>query len=110
MIGVYPRSSAASSLALASLPTLASWRSPWPGLSARAATRTILLMNPTVTDATEGAPDPVTRRASPNGPAAAHSGRSVIVRIRRQDAPDKPDTARWEEFAVPHRPNMNVIS
>jgi succinate dehydrogenase / fumarate reductase iron-sulfur subunit len=63
-------------------------------------------MNPTVTDATEGAPN----RASTNGPAAASSGRSVIVRIRRQDNPDKPETARWEEFAVPHRPNMNVIS
>jgi succinate dehydrogenase / fumarate reductase iron-sulfur subunit len=32
----------------------------------------------------------------------------VPIRIRRQDAPDKP--ARWEEFAVPKRPNMNIIS
>ena len=54
-------------------------------------------MNPSTTDATAGAPD----RAA---------GRKVIVRIRRQDAPDKPETARWEEFAVPHAPNMNIIS
>ncbi|HWP39936.1 MAG TPA: succinate dehydrogenase iron-sulfur subunit [Tepidisphaeraceae bacterium] len=33
---------------------------------------------------------------------------TVIIRIRRQDGPDKPH--RWEEFAVPWRPNMNVIS
>ena len=56
-------------------------------------------MNPTVTDATKNEPQ--------QGNGAA---RKVVVRIRRQDAPDKPDTARWEEFAVPHRPNMNVIS
>ena len=34
--------------------------------------------------------------------------KTVPIRIRRQDGPDKP--ARWEEFAVPHRQNMNVIS
>lgn len=34
--------------------------------------------------------------------------RTVTIRIRRQDGPDKP--SRWEEFAVPHRPNMNIIS
>jgi succinate dehydrogenase / fumarate reductase, iron-sulfur subunit len=60
-------------------------------------------MNPTVTDATAGAPD----RTAAGTP---QTGRTVLVRIRRQDAPDKPDTARWEEFAVPYRPNMNVIS
>ena len=54
-------------------------------------------MNPTVTDATAPAPDPA-------------AGRTVTIRIRRQDGPDKPDTARWEEFSVPHRPNMNIIS
>lgn len=32
----------------------------------------------------------------------------VLVRIRRQDGPDQP--SRWEEFAVPLRSNMNVIS
>ena len=36
------------------------------------------------------------------------TGRKIIIRIRRQDGPDKPH--RWEEFAVPYRPNMNVIS
>jgi succinate dehydrogenase / fumarate reductase, iron-sulfur subunit len=36
------------------------------------------------------------------------TGRKIVIRIRRQDAPDKP--SRWEEFAVPYRPNMNIIS
>lgn len=36
------------------------------------------------------------------------SGKSVRLRIRRQDGPDKPP--RWEEFSVPSRPNMNIIS
>lgn len=36
--------------------------------------------------------------------------RLVHLKIRRQDAPDKPDTRRWEEFKVPYLPNMNVIS
>lgn len=52
-------------------------------------------MNPTVTDATNRAPDPVT-------------GKPVIIRIRRQDHPAAP--ARWEEFSVPHRPNLNLIA
>ncbi|HEY2586608.1 MAG TPA: succinate dehydrogenase iron-sulfur subunit [Tepidisphaeraceae bacterium] len=54
-------------------------------------------MNPTVTDATP-----------PDQQKKAAEERKVIIRIRRQDAPGKP--ARWEEFAVPHRPNMNIIS
>ncbi len=33
---------------------------------------------------------------------------SIIIRIRRQDGPSAP--SRWEEFAVPYRPNMNIIS
>ena len=36
------------------------------------------------------------------------SDRSVIIRIRRQDDPSA--QSRWEEFAVPRRPNMNIIS
>ncbi|HVT90828.1 MAG TPA: succinate dehydrogenase iron-sulfur subunit [Tepidisphaeraceae bacterium] len=36
------------------------------------------------------------------------AGNSVIIRIRRQDGPNKP--SRWEEFSVPRRPNMNIIS
>jgi succinate dehydrogenase / fumarate reductase iron-sulfur subunit len=34
--------------------------------------------------------------------------RTISIRIKRQDAPGQ--AARWEEFAVPHRPNMNIIS
>jgi succinate dehydrogenase / fumarate reductase, iron-sulfur subunit len=39
---------------------------------------------------------------------AVDSERKVTLRIRRQDAPGK--EPRWEEFAVPHRPNINIIS
>jgi succinate dehydrogenase / fumarate reductase, iron-sulfur subunit len=57
-------------------------------------------MNPTVTDpiATGGS------RSAGQG----DSGRKVVIRIRRQDRPG--DAHRWEEFAIPHRPNMNIIS
>ena len=34
--------------------------------------------------------------------------RTIELRIRRQDRPTA--AARWEEFSLPHRPNMNVIS
>jgi succinate dehydrogenase / fumarate reductase iron-sulfur subunit len=40
--------------------------------------------------------------------SVSNAEQSVIIRIRRQDGPEKP--ARWEEFAVPYRANMNVIS
>ena len=33
---------------------------------------------------------------------------TILIRIKRQDGPGKP--SRWEEFAVPKRPNMNIIS
>src|SRR5688500_8019389 len=52
-------------------------------------------MNPATTTATAGAPD-------------AKAGKSIRIRIKRQDRADAP--ARWEEFDVPHRPNMNIIS
>lgn len=38
----------------------------------------------------------------------SESKTNVILKIRRQDGPGKP--ARWEEFSVPRRPNMNIIS
>jgi succinate dehydrogenase / fumarate reductase iron-sulfur subunit len=41
-------------------------------------------------------------------PMPADGPKTVLIRIRRQDGPDKP--SRWEQFAVPQRPNMNVIS
>ncbi len=34
--------------------------------------------------------------------------KSVIIKIKRQDTPTS--KAYWEEFSVPYRPNMNVIS
>ncbi|OGF13168.1 MAG: succinate dehydrogenase iron-sulfur subunit [Candidatus Eisenbacteria bacterium RBG_16_71_46] len=33
---------------------------------------------------------------------------TIELKIRRQDAPSAPP--RWEEFSLPYRPNMNVIS
>ena len=34
--------------------------------------------------------------------------KTIRLKIRRQDGPGKP--SRWEEFEVPYRPKMNVIS
>ena len=42
--------------------------------------------------------------------APGASGRKVRLKIRRQDAADKPDSRRWEEFEVDYLPRMNVIS
>ena len=36
--------------------------------------------------------------------------RLVKLKVRRQDGADRPETKRWEEFAVPYQPHMNVIS
>lgn len=32
----------------------------------------------------------------------------IVLRIRRQDRPGA--SPRWEEFAVPRRPNMNIAA
>jgi succinate dehydrogenase / fumarate reductase iron-sulfur subunit len=53
-------------------------------------------MNPGTTDAT--------RPGDGNG----QDSRKIVIRIKRQDGPGKP--SRWEEFAVPWRPQMNLIS
>ena len=53
-------------------------------------------MNPTTTDL--NAPQPT----------GADAARNIVIRIRRQDDPNHPH--RWEEFAIPYRANMNVIS
>jgi succinate dehydrogenase / fumarate reductase iron-sulfur subunit len=47
-----------------------------------------------------------TPTSTPAPPATG--SRTITIRIRRQDGPDQP--SRWEEFAVPYRPNMNIIS
>ena len=39
---------------------------------------------------------------------ASNTEKNIIIRVRRQDGPNEP--SHWEEFAVPYRPNMNVIS
>ncbi|MDP9172957.1 MAG: succinate dehydrogenase iron-sulfur subunit [Planctomycetota bacterium] len=43
-----------------------------------------------------------------DSPLPASSDRKIVLRIRRQDGPGQPQ--RWEEFVVPYRPNMNIIS
>jgi succinate dehydrogenase / fumarate reductase iron-sulfur subunit len=48
---------------------------------------------------------PTRAAGSSASPAAA---KSVLIRIKRQDSPGKPP--RWEEFSVPRRPNMSIIS
>jgi succinate dehydrogenase / fumarate reductase iron-sulfur subunit len=35
-------------------------------------------------------------------------GNTIELRVKRQDGPEAP--ARWEEFRIPYRPRMNVIS
>jgi succinate dehydrogenase / fumarate reductase iron-sulfur subunit len=50
--------------------------------------------------------NPGTTNASPT--PVNPPDRTVLIRIRRQDHPDKPSYV--EEFKVPVRPNMNVIS
>jgi succinate dehydrogenase / fumarate reductase iron-sulfur subunit len=43
------------------------------------------------------------------GRASAQAApRQVELRIRRREGPDKP--AYWEEFSIPYRPNLNIIS
>ncbi|MFI5381455.1 MAG: succinate dehydrogenase iron-sulfur subunit [Tepidisphaerales bacterium] len=39
---------------------------------------------------------------------SSETGKNVVLKIRRQDGPDH--TPHWEEFAVPYRTNMNIIS
>lgn len=52
--------------------------------------------------------NPGTTAATAGDRGAAGGERRVTVRIRRQDRPGA--AAYWEEFAIPVRPNMNVIS
>ena len=40
--------------------------------------------------------------------SSSNPERKITLRVRRQDSPD--GQSRWEEFAIPHRPNMNIIS
>ncbi len=44
----------------------------------------------------------------PTTTSPVSSSQTVRLRIRRQNHPETP--SRWEEFEVPYRPNMNVIS
>jgi succinate dehydrogenase / fumarate reductase iron-sulfur subunit len=47
-----------------------------------------------------------TTTADPHAPKT--EGKAIIIRIRRQDGPSH--ASYWQEFAVPWRANMNVIS
>jgi len=43
------------------------------------------------------------------GPAARHiPSKTVQIRIKRRENPDAPQY--WEEFEIPYRPNLNIIS
>jgi len=42
------------------------------------------------------------------GPAPRVSSRMVEIHIRRRENPDAPQY--WEQFEIPYRPNLNVIS
>jgi len=46
--------------------------------------------------------------ATAAAPQQPTSGPNIVLRIRRQDAPGKP--AYVQEFSIPYRPNMNIIS
>ena len=68
-------------------------------------------MNPATTEATRQPASARDGNAVPNGSTNGHvpkKQRNVRVRVRRQDGPG--GEPRWEDFDVPHRPNMNVIS
>jgi succinate dehydrogenase / fumarate reductase iron-sulfur subunit len=58
--------------------------------------------------------DPAARKSRTRRRAAVAKSQGkhppVRLRIRRQDAPDKPETRRWETFEVDYLPQMNVIS
>ncbi|MDB5321414.1 MAG: succinate dehydrogenase and fumarate reductase iron-sulfur protein, partial [Phycisphaerales bacterium] len=56
-------------------------------------------MNPGPTEATKTTASPTT---------AATAERTIVIRLKRQADPKQ--AAFWEEFAVPLRPNMNIIS
>jgi succinate dehydrogenase / fumarate reductase iron-sulfur subunit len=42
------------------------------------------------------------------GPAAKAAPRYVEIRVKRREGPDAP--SYWEEFVIPYRPNLNIIS
>ncbi|MGN6505298.1 MAG: succinate dehydrogenase iron-sulfur subunit [Tepidisphaeraceae bacterium] len=46
--------------------------------------------------------------STPSTSAGRTSHANVTIKIKRQDGPGKP--SRWEEFSVPRRPQMNIIS
>jgi succinate dehydrogenase / fumarate reductase iron-sulfur subunit len=38
----------------------------------------------------------------------ASTRETIVLKVKRQEGPGKP--ARWEEFSLPYKPNMNIIS
>jgi succinate dehydrogenase / fumarate reductase, iron-sulfur subunit len=49
-------------------------------------------------------------KAAAPAPKKRGTDRTVHLKIRRQDARDRPESRRWEEFKVPYLPQMNVHS
>ena len=56
------------------------------------------------TSGTEATPD----RSYTPAPEQQREQKFVEIRIKRRDRPNAPQ--RWEEFRVPYRPNLNIIS
>ncbi len=54
--------------------------------------------------------EPSEARAAQEEPALRAVGRSVRLRVRRQEAADKPDTRRWDEFEVAWKPRMSIVA
>jgi succinate dehydrogenase iron-sulfur subunit len=53
-------------------------------------------------------PAAVAARLTKKADAAPREERFVRLRVRRQDAFDRPETRRWDEFRVPFTPKMTV--
>jgi succinate dehydrogenase / fumarate reductase iron-sulfur subunit len=62
---------------------------------------------PVKDEASEAAESETSTKISKTAPK---DGRKVHLKVLRQDAGDRPESKRWEEFKVPYLPQMNVNS
>ena len=72
-----------------------------------------MIMLPMITGTTAGSTNPGEREIAasgetPQGARAAMANETIAVRVKRQKDPDS--APYWEEFSVPYKPRMNVIS
>jgi succinate dehydrogenase / fumarate reductase, iron-sulfur subunit len=61
---------------------------------------------------TQTQPNPDGNAATTPRPQQSYKGRTIRLRVKRQDRPASQGdpNIRWEEFVIPYKPNMNVIS